>query len=83
MECTICYDIKENWVQLECKHGLCIECYQSILEHHPRCPFCRYQIEPEYHHIVVVDEEDEFCYNKWFLTLKITLFIGSVLHMYL
>lgn len=80
MECTICFEIKENWIQLECKHSLCIECYQSVLEHHPRCPFCRYQIEPE---LPILDEdEDELCYNKWFLTLKVTLFIGSVLHMY-
>jgi hypothetical protein len=87
MECTICYDIKENWVQLDCKHSLCIECYQCVLEHHPRCPFCRYQIEPEYPEYTSVgdiyEEDEEQCYNKWLLTLKVTLFIGSVIHMYL
>ncbi len=81
MECTICFEIKENWIQLECKHCLCIECYQSVLEHRPRCPFCRYQIEPDIF-ILEEDDEDELCYNKWLLTLKVSLFIGSVIHMY-
>lgn len=49
-ECTICYETRslEDEVVLPCTHTLCVICYESILNNRPRCPYCRYEIEPDY-----------------------------------
>lgn len=83
MECHICFDTKDDFIKLECRHELCLSCYQSVLKFHAYCPFCRYQIEPEQIIIAdISDIEDEFCYKRWCTAFSITILIGTILNSY-
>ena len=44
-ECVICTNDRE-YIEFECKHTVCIHCYQELLNRNHSCPFCRNEIEP-------------------------------------
>lgn len=53
-ECPICFEEvihNKEWLLLACKHGVCMNCYQKLVQDQHRvttCPFCRMPLlEPE------------------------------------
>lgn len=53
-ECTICYKRRKNFIELQCGHEFCVECWgkwetkQLVYYHrqYPTCPSCRHEQRP-------------------------------------
>jgi C4-type Zn-finger protein len=45
MDCPICYENREDYVFLSCKHKICLTCYfNSVIFYIYKCPLCRKKI---------------------------------------
>jgi peptidoglycan hydrolase CwlO-like protein len=52
INCPICLEDSKSFVTLECKHNLCLHCFQQCISHNlVRCSICRKNI-PEINNIL-------------------------------
>ena len=47
-ECMICFEETNHFSVFPCKHYVCKECYEQLLEHHPQCPLCNYPLQQKW-----------------------------------
>ena len=41
LECMVCLEEKDKFTAFPCKHEVCHECYEKIMEINPECPLCQ------------------------------------------
>ena len=46
IDCTVCQEHKDNFVNFLCNHRVCLKCYSKLIYHnHTKCPICRTDIK--------------------------------------
>jgi len=74
MECTICFEEKNNFVFFGCAHAVCQECYIEMVRFkHNECPHCRFKLHPQVMHrepqCRTIIREEPFCPSSAVQTL--------------
>lgn len=46
-DCVICYEVKDRYIQYECRHTMCEQCFAEFND--PRCHICRREYRQVFH----------------------------------
>ena len=82
--CIICMETNYNEIIFECKHSICLNCYEKMLNMHNivYCPICRNIVENIAKHNIIVEREYPLCRriftSFWCWGLIIFILLGGL-----